>query len=66
MKIPFKPGWTAWWWGEGASSQGGRKKGERREGGCFENWLKLVWAGKEETKMEQRREVGQRQWKKEN
>ena len=68
MKIPFKPGWTAWWWGEGASSQGGRKKGERREqGGVLrENWLKLVWAGKEETKMEQRREVGQRQWKKEN
>ena len=50
MKIPFKPGWTAWWWGEGASSQGGRKKGERREGGCFENWLKLVWAARRRQK----------------
>ena len=46
----------------------GREEKGRKEGtgGCFENWLKLVWAGKEETKMEQRREVGQRQWKKEN
>ena len=39
MKIPFKPGWTAWWWCEGTSSAVGRKReeGERRGGGRGDN-----------------------------
>ena len=75
MKIPFKPGWTAWWWCEGTSSAVGRKReeGERRGGGRGDNMggggrqdlVQFDVGEQDEAKVRQRQENCERKRKKE-